>query len=166
MPTTATRPEIEKIAELVKDIRTAMFITIDAHGAFHGRPMSTQHTAFDGTLWFFTGEHSRKVREIAANPRVCVSYAATSDESYLSVTGRAAVVDDRSMAKELWNPFLRAWFTGPDDPSLRLVRVDAEEAEYWESKGGKIASMIMVLKAAITGDQDREMNNEHARVKL
>lgn len=161
-----TRSEVEKIAELVKDIRTAMFITHNAQGKLHGRPMATQQTAFDGTLWFFTDVKSRKISEIAENPHVCVSYAATSDESYLSISGRAQMVDDRSMARELWNPFMNAWFTGPDDPTLRLIRVEAEEAEYWDSKGGKIASMFMVLKAAITGDQDREMNNEHARVTL
>lgn len=162
-----TRDEnIARVAELAKDIRMAMLVTRDNHGNMRSRPMATQESTFDGTLWFFTDEHSSKVEEIAADPHVCVAYAQSMSESYLSVSGTAAVINDRAKAQELWSPFLRAWFTGWDDPTLRLIRVDADEAEYWDSKGGKLASMIMVLRAAITGKQDTEMNNDHQKVTL
>lgn len=161
-----TREEgVEKIAELVKDIRTAMLVTLDAQGFPKGRPMGTSSEPFDGSLWFFTDKDSHNVHEIGANPRVSVAYASPSSESYLSLTGSAEVVDDRPRIARLWNPLLRAWFEGPNDPSIRLIRVDVYEAEYWDTPGGKVASLISLVKGAITGNGEN-MNSDHERVRL
>ncbi len=68
------------------------------------------------------------------------------------MSGSAKVVDDRAKARELWNPILRAWFESADDPDLRLIHVDVEHAEYWDTPGGKVASLFALVKGAITGD--------------
>ena len=59
----------------------------------------------------------------------------------------------RGGISELWNPLLRAWFAGPDDPTIRLIRVQVDAAEYWETPGGKVASLISMLKAAVSGNR-------------
>ncbi len=149
-----TRTEgVAKVAELIKDIRIAMFVSLDASGQPHSRPMATQEAPFDGTLWFMTSADSPKVEEIAANPRVNVAYMSTAAASYLSVSGDADVLNDRGRIGELWNPLLRAWFDGPDDPTIRLIRVQVDAAEYWDTPGGKVASLISMVKAAVSGNQ-------------
>lgn len=165
MTYTTREAGVEKIAELVKDIRTAMLVTLDAQGFPKGRPMGTSSAPFEGSLWFFTEQDSHKVHEIRANPRVSVIYASPSSESYLSLTGEGDVVDDRSRIAELWHPLLRAWFEGPNDPSIRLIRVDVHEAEYWDTPGGKVASLFSLVKGAITGNGEN-MNSDHERVRL
>ena len=61
----------------------------------------------------------------------------------MSLTGQASVVDDLATKRELWNTVVEAWFPdGPEDPDVVLVRVDATSAEYWDSPGGRVASLI------------------------
>jgi len=153
MTANAQSDGVKKVAELIKDIRIAMFVTLDASGRPHSRPMATQHTEFDGTLWFMTSAETAKNAEIEKEPRVNVAYMSTSSESYLSVSGDADIVNDRERIAELWNPIMNAWFEGPDDPTLRLIRVRVQEAEYWDTPGGKVASLISIVKAVVTGNQ-------------
>ncbi len=150
-----TRPErIKKIEDLVKDIRVAMLVTMNEEGHARSRPMWTQEAPFDGTLWFLTSRGCRKVQEIEGNPRVNIGYASPSSESYVSVSGRAEVLNDRARIKEFWSPMLKAWFDGPEDPEIRVLRVDVEDAEYWDTPGGKVGSLISLAKRVLSGDND------------
>ena len=118
------KTDIEKLRELLKGIRVAMMTTIDQDGSLRSRPMATQETEDPGELWFFTGADSAKAGEIGRDQRVNLSYAKPDDESYVSLSGTAQVVRDKAKAKELWNPFVKAWFPkGLDDPNLALLRV-------------------------------------------
>src|SRR5256885_9709801 len=100
--------EIEKLHELIKDVRFAMFTTAAKNGTLRSRPMATQRTKFDGTLWFFTDEDSAKVHEIGRDRHVNVSYADPDSNTYVSVSGMARLVKDREKVKELWSPLVRA----------------------------------------------------------
>lgn len=74
-------------------------------------------------------------------------------DSWVAIAGRATVVKDQPKLERLWNTFADAWMPeGPDDPNAVLLRVDVEEAEYWDTPGGKIASLISFAKAKLTGD--------------
>ena len=65
-----------------------------------------------------------------------LSFDGSSD--WLSVAGRATLVDDRALVEEMWNPVVEAWFPdGPMDPDVHLLRVNAESAEYWKAPGGR-----------------------------
>ena len=66
---------VAKVAELIKDINIAMMTTEAEDGLLHSRPMATQKTEFDGTLWFFTGLSTGKISEIDWNPEVNLSYS-------------------------------------------------------------------------------------------
>ena len=71
----------------------------------------------------------------------------------MAVTGQAEVVDDDAKLAELWNTFAEAWLPGgPEDPQATLLRVDVEQAEYWDTPGGKVASLISFAKTKLTGE--------------
>lgn len=143
---------LAKINALIKGIRIAMFTSVDEHGELHARPMGTQQVEFDGTLWFFTQRSTEKVDEFRHNPNVNVAYSDPDKQRYVSVAGKATLVDDDAKKKELWQPALKAWFPdGLDDPQLALIRVDVEGAEYWDQPSGKIVAVYGMVKAAITG---------------
>ena len=146
----------EKVVDLVKRARFAMFGTYDASGNNHSRPMAavSHETGEEGAeLWFFCRSDSRKAREIGADPRVTIDYCDDSNQNYVSVLGRAEVVDDRAKADQLWMEPLRTWFPeGTEDPALRLIRVDMETAEYWDSPSSMVVHGFGYLKAAITGE--------------
>jgi len=147
------RESIGKLKELLEDIDFAMLTTISG-GKLRSRPMSTQKFDFDGDLWFFTSDQTHKVEEIEADSRVNVAYADPDDNTYVSVFGRAERVKDRAKIEELWNPILKAWFPdGLDDPTLCLLKVKVEEAEYWDSSNSKIVQLVGFIKALATGQE-------------
>ena len=148
MTTAAT--EVTKVAELARDIRIAMLTTMDDDGHHISRPMAQQEIEFDGDLWFFAERDSRKVGHIRSNPEVGVTL--TSNDTWISIEGEAEIVDDRAKNRELWNAWVGAWFTGgPEDPNVVLIKVHAHGAEYWDTPGGRIASVISFVKAKVTG---------------
>jgi general stress protein 26 len=145
---------IAKLNELIKGINVTMLVTQLADGSLHGRPMATQELESDGTLWFFTGASSGKVKEIQQDQHVLLSYAAPDDNRYVSVSGTAQMVRDRAKAKELWNPAFKAWFPdGLDDPELALLKVEVESAEYWDSPSSTIVHIVGFAKAVATGER-------------
>ena len=161
-----TREEaVGRLGELIHDIRTAMLTTMSSSGYPRSRPMATHDVEFEGTIWFFTSVHSRKVEEIGLAPHVAVTYSSPGKESYVALTGTATVVEDPARARDMWNPLHKAWFSGPDDPALRLIRIDVHDAEYWDTPGGKIASFLQLAKAAITGTREG-MEDDNVKVRL
>ena len=115
-----------KLWGLVKDIRFAMFTTRHGNGHLHSRPMTTQNSNLDedSNLWFFMSRNGHPVADLSADPSVNVAYADTDEDSYVSVSGTASVVEDRAKKQQLWSKTAEAWFPGGvDDPDLALVRV-------------------------------------------
>jgi general stress protein 26 len=160
------KTDIEKIRDLIKDIRFAMLTTIDTDGSLRSRPMATQETEFDGDLWFFTPAGSPKVDEVERDERVNVSYAAPDDNRYVSISGTAQLVRDRAKMKELWNPVLKAWFPeGLGDPDLALLRVRVEKAEYWDSPSSKMVQLAGFVKAIATGKRADDIG-ENEKIDL
>ena len=139
-----------KLRDLIKDAHVGLLTTIDAGGSIVSRPMALQTVEFDGDLWFFTSANSNKVAEINAEPAVNVAFQ--SKDAWVSVSGTAAIVTDKSKAEELWNPVVKAYFPdGLEDPELRLIRVDASSAEYWDSDN-KLVSLFKMAKAVASHD--------------
>lgn len=156
---------VKKLASLIKKTKICMMTTLDDEGRLHSRPMAVQQMEFDGDLWFFTGKGTAKAHEIERDSHVNVSFINDDAHEYVSVSGRARLVQDREKAKELWNPFYTTWFPkGLDDPDLTLMKLDIEQAEYWDSPNGAVVYLIGVVKAMATGK--RPDIGEHAKVSL
>jgi len=161
----ATSADVEKLATLIKGIQIAMLTTVEPDGSLRSRPMATQKTPFDGTLWFFTEVNSGKVGEIEGVRHVNVSYADADNQRYVSVGGMASVVQDRAKAEELWSPMLKAWFpAGVEDPTLALLKVDVGEAEYWEAPHGAMVRLAGFVKAVTNGETDRAGENRRVEI--
>jgi general stress protein 26 len=144
----------EKVLSLVSKAQVCMMATHAGPDVLHSRPMVAQHQERDADLWFFTDAGSRKVREIEANPRVLLDYCDPSGQNYISILGDAHVVHDARKAKELWSEGMRVWFPkGPDNPGLALIRVDAKQAEYWDSSSSAMIHAYGYLKAVATGER-------------
>ncbi len=144
-----TMEDLRKVADLIRDVRVAMFVTRTPEGAPRSRPMLTQEAEFDGHVWFLTREESTKVRDIRANPVVNLGYAAEGRSTYVSLTGRAEILNDRPRIRAVWTAALRTWFDGPEDPGIRLIRVGVEFVDYWDTAGARSASLITIPKAVL-----------------
>lgn len=143
---------IDKMKTLAEDIRICMFCTETPKLPFGTRPMGTQEVDEHGNFWFFSGRGSHKNEEIKQDDTVQLIYADAGKSEFMSVTGTADVYNDRGKIDELWNGMMKAWFEeGKNDPELTLLRVRPTEAYYWDTKDGKIASMIKIALSAATG---------------
>jgi general stress protein 26 len=144
---------IKKLKELLEGIDFCMMTTMDG-GQLRCRPMSTQVAEFDGEVWFFTRDNTHKMEELAKDDRVCLGYSSPDDSTYVSVSGRGEMSKDRAKMEELWNPILTAWFPdGLDDPNICLIKVTAEQAEYWDASSGKLVQLFGFVKALATGQE-------------
>jgi general stress protein 26 len=160
---TETADPAAKVAQLAKGIKIGMLTTVDEQGHFFSRPMAQQEVEFDGDLWFFAERNSRKIRHIAANPHVGVTLS--SGATWISLNGTAEMVIDKARARELWNTVVEAWMPqGPDDPGVVLIKVNADSAEYWDTPGGRIASVVSFVKAKATGEPYSGGENETVRL--
>jgi general stress protein 26 len=140
----------DKLVELTRESRFVMLTTTDAEGHLVSRPMSRQEVDLSADLWFIATRSSRKVEHIRANPTVGVTI--TSGSSWVSISGTAEVVDDLAKLKELWSTFAEAWLPeGPEDPNAILIHVDADTAQYWDNPGGRVASLVSLVKSKVTG---------------
>ena len=153
--------KLGKYRELVEDIREAMLVTDDQKlGYPRARPMSTSNVGDDGSLWFFTKEDTAKVSEIYHDRKVCVAYSKPADKSYVSVSGKAELVDDPKLKKEFYSPLLDAWFDGPEDPEATLIKVTPHEVEYWDDNDSSLITMAKIAATAIAGGDYDTPENE------
>jgi len=165
MSTASKTDQIKFLKDKVEDVRIAMLVTVTENHGLHSRPMGTAELDEEGNIWFFTNEYSSKVDEISHENKVVVTYSNPNNNTYLSIKGTASLVDDREKMKQLWNPIIKAFFPGGlDDPKLTLLKVDTEEAEYWDSNSSKMVVAFQMLKAAITGK--RYDQGDHGKIEL
>lgn len=158
----------QKLWDLVKGIKFGMFTHRHANGMLHSQPLTTQNKALDegATLFFFVSRQGEVARHIIDDDHVNVAYANPSDDSYVSVSGQALIVEDQSKKESLWSPMAKAWFPGgPTDPDLALLQVRITHAEYWDVTASKMVQLAKMAKAAITGEPPHDMG-EHKEMKV
>ena len=163
-----TRNERELLWKLIRNIKFAMFTTRDGNGHLHSRPMTTQNQGIeaDEGLWFFMSKSGDPVKELKADPIVNLVYADPSEDTYVSVSGTAAMLEDGAKKKQLWNKLAEAWFPGgPTDPDLALVQVQSGQASYWDVKESKLVQLYEMAKATVTGKPPVDLG-EHGEVRM
>lgn len=141
---------VEKIREIAKDANICMFVTDLSSLPLSGRPMATQEVDEQGNIWFMSDRNSDKNKHIEDDEQVQLFYSHTNNYEYLSIFGRAEIVNDRSKIEELWTPMAKTWFKeGKDDPNISLLKVIPEDAYYWDTKNNKMVSLIKFAMGAI-----------------
>ena len=130
---------MHEISEKMRDIDFAILSTRTENGAVAARPMSNnRQVEFDGDSFFFTLESTRTVGDIRRNPDVGLSYQGKSGvlgmkPFFITVEGRAELIDDKSRFAEHWTKDLDSWFReGIDTLGLLLIKVEAQRLHYWD----------------------------------
>jgi general stress protein 26 len=154
METRTDQDAKDKVLDLLKGINIAMMATRGDNGQMHARPMATNTAEFDGDLWFFTDKDSPKIAEIERDADVLLTYANENKQHYVSIQGRAEVVHDQGKINELWSEPLRVWFPkGQTDPSITLIKVRVESAEFWDAPSSTMVHLYGYMKALTTGER-------------
>ncbi len=165
---TATTNEHAKLWELIKDTRFGMFTHRHHDGLLNSHPLTTQNKSMDegGTLYFFVPKDGEIAQHLKDDNIVNVAYANTDADSYVSVAGRAAFLEDQAKKQELFNPMAKAWFpAGATDPNLGLLTVEIVNAEYWDVEESQMVQLFKMAKAAITGEPPKTLG-EHKKLNV
>jgi general stress protein 26 len=151
--------ELEKLFSHIDDIEIAMMTTRRADGHLQSRAMATQRRAEGADLWFVTLENTQKVRELAADRHVNLSYYKDRTREWISVSGLVTLTRDREKIYDLYAPDWKAWFPKEgdprhgtrDDPRMVLIGVDVHAAVFLEVNKPQPVVLFEVVKGWVTG---------------
>jgi general stress protein 26 len=135
--------------DLMKKIGFAMLVTRDGN-KLRARPMSAYLARDENMIYFLTDARHHKDEEIARNPQVNLSFADAGSQTYVSLTGTAAVSNDRNKIRDLFTTTAKAWWDSAEDPNIRLLKITPDDAEFWDSPG-TVVSYVKMAAAAVTG---------------
>ncbi len=143
----------KKIKELAEKIDLTMLATNLKSEPFHVVPMSTKEVDEVGNIWFLSNKNSDHNKNIEHENRAQLIYADKGNFEFMSVYGRATISTDRNRIKKLYGSGDDAWFNGVDDPNITAIKIQPDDAHYWDTKNGKVLSLLKMAKGAITGKE-------------
>ncbi|MGF9567689.1 pyridoxamine 5'-phosphate oxidase family protein [Neorhizobium sp. BT27B] len=151
-----------KVWELVKKIGFCM-LTTQSGTDLRARPMSAYSERDENALYFLTDVASHKDEEVARHPNVCLAFADSKGQKYVSISGTAEIQNDREKIRDLWATPAKAWWDNPEDPSIRILKVTPSSAEYWDSPGTIISYVKMAAAAVSSARPDM---GDNAKVEM
>jgi general stress protein 26 len=168
---TGTKTDLAKLYEHIDDIEIAMMTTRRRDGHLQSRAMATQRRADGADLWFVSMDGTAKLRDLAEDPHVCLSYYKDRTKEWISVSGIASITRDREKIRELYAPDWKAWFADagdprhgtPDDPRMVLIGVDVHAAAFLEVNQPQPVVLFEVVKGWMTGQAPDVGEMHHVR---
>lgn len=129
LPAQSAPVRLDSIARrIVAAARYATFVTVDGASQPQARTVQPLRPDTAWRVWFATNPRTRKVREVARQPRVALHYFDHATESYVTITGRARVVRDRRSKDAHWDPAWNAFYKNRDTDVVLIV-VEAARVE-------------------------------------
>jgi general stress protein 26 len=157
--------DLDRVWEIIEKVGVAM-LTTRFPGGLRARPLEARPERHAGLIWFVTDLESGKEHEVEAEHDVCLVFADAADKAYLSITARAEVRRDPAKAAQIWKLTDNAWWNGPNDPDVCLLRVRPITAELWDGPASRIATAFEFVKAAIRGGEPNLGENRKVTVKM
>lgn len=144
---------IKKLKELSDKAESCFLCTRILTGQqFSTRPMAVLQVDDEGTCWFLSAKDSHKNQHIATDPAAQLLFQGSAHAGFMTVFGRAFITQDKEKIKELWNPFIKTWFTeGIDDPRISVIKFIPSDGYYWDNKHGQIVAFAKQVVGAVIG---------------
>jgi general stress protein 26 len=160
MSKTATGSDYDNLTDLIGSIKVAMLTSVD-DGQLRSRPMVAAQQDFAGALFFFTRYESAKAGEVREHSQVNVSYAEPDKQIYVSLSGSAEIIRERAVIEAHWSEAMRTWFPqGKADPDIAILKVNVDQAEYWDAPSSAMVYLFGYVKAITTGKSPHPGENE------
>ena len=146
----------EKLKSIVDQIDIGMVCSFNTNSDYpHGVPMSRQEVDEEGYIWYICSAESETFKNIESNPKVSIFYAEPKNYTFLSIAGTASLTRDQQRIDRYWNKMMEGWFEkGKEDPNIRLIQVDPQDAHYWDSDSNMIATIFKMVRNSITGSNE------------
>ena len=160
-----TESSHDRVWDIIEKVGVCMLTTRFA-GGLRARPVESRPDRDAGLIWFVTDAHSDKEHEIEAEHDVGLVFIDHAANAYLSITARAAVLFDHAQAASIWKSTDSAWWSGPDDPNVCVLRITPVTAELWDGPASTAAVIYEFAKARITGEKPNLGENRKVTVKM
>ena len=115
----------------ISRVRYCWVATADAAGGAHARlvlPFEPDPAEDEWTRCFLTNRRSRKVAELRRSPGIALAYQEDGGNAYVTLVGRAELIDDPEATRHYWKP---AWDANAAmaRENMIIVRVAVEQVE-------------------------------------
>lgn len=157
--------KLDRIWDIVDHVGVCMLTTRFA-GGLRARPLEARPVRAQGVILFVVDVRAGKDDEIEAAPEVCLTFIDSKAKAYLSITGRAEVMKDAARARAIWKKTDDAWWSGPDDPNVRVLRVEPRTAELWDGPARAEVARYEFAKAFATGEEPNLGENRKVTVAM
>lgn len=136
--------------EIVANVPACMAITVDRNGDANARVVNPKPLSDTWTVRFPTDRRSRKSAEIEQSGRLTLAYQYDAGGAYVSLIGRATIVEDVAAKIAGWNALADKWFPGgPTDPNVVSVDFVAERIELWSAPEAVVPDPVRGLWAVV-----------------
>jgi general stress protein 26 len=159
------QPELDRVWDIIEKVGVRMLTTRFA-GGLRARPLEARPERDAGLIWFVTDRNSSKEREIEAEQDVGLVFIDAKEKAYLSITARAEVRRDRAKAAQIWKRTDDAWWDGPNDRDVCVLRVRPLTAERWDGPASSAVAAFEFAKARVTGGEPNLGENRKVTVKM
>ncbi len=159
------QPDIERVWDIVEKVGVGMLTTRFA-GGLRARPIEPRLDREQGVIRIVTDVRGLKDDEIESAPHVGLVVICAADKAYLSISGRALVTRDVAMAKRIWHKTDDMWWSGPEDPNVRVIVLSPVLAELWDGPSSSMVAASEIAKAKITGEKPDLGENRKVTVKM
>jgi general stress protein 26 len=149
-----TENDTDRVWELMKKIGICMLASWDGQ-ELQARPMGAYVRREEDAIFFLAD---------ARHHKVCLAFADTGGQKYVSLSGDAEISSDRAKIRELWGTPAKAWWDSPDDPNIRVFKVTPQDAQFWDGSGTAIAYVKMAA-AAMTGTRPNMGENRKVAMR-
>ena len=150
--------DTDRVWKLIADIPVAMVVTREGQH-MRARPMAARPARDEGAIEFLTDVDAPKAHEIRRDETICLALADNKTQKYVSITGRAEIIDDRERVEKIWSIYDKAFWPDKNDPRIRILRVTPESAEFWEG-AGTVVTAVKLVAAMASGERMNIGENE------
>jgi general stress protein 26 len=156
----------DRVWDLIGKVGIAMLTTQFA-GGLRARPLEARPDREAGIIWFLTDVRSGKDEEVASSPDIGLVFIDCRNNAYLSITGHAEILRDPERAAAIWKRTDQVWWPGgPNDPTLRALRVEPKTAELWDGPSSSLVAAFEFVKARLTGGKPNLGENRKITVPM
>jgi general stress protein 26 len=156
---------LDRVWDIIEKVGVCM-LTTRFEGGLRARPLEARPEREAGLIWFVTDLRSGKEHEIEAEHDIGLVFIDPKDKAYLSLTARAQVLRDHAKAAQIWKSTDNAWWNGPNDPNVCVLRVRPVTAELWDGPASKMVAAFEFAKARLTGDKPNLGENRKVTVRM
>jgi general stress protein 26 len=136
--------------ETVNAVPSCLAITIDETGDANARVINASKLTDEWTVRFMTDRRTRKFGEIDRTGRMTLVYYDQAGGAYVTLIGRATIIDDVAVKETIWQPASFKWHPGgPRDPNVVLVEFAADRIETWNTPAEIVPDPTKGLWAAV-----------------